>query len=190
MRRAAGLTLVEVLIALVVLAIGVMSAAALQASALRANSKAEGLRDVTRVAQSELAWERYSEVAPYVAENPTPIAGVSTYAYRCVSILPANMSCTFEVLPCNIVSGALTCARNVVSPLAYQIEITATDPRGDTVTLSSVTTGSYVAGTGGSDGVTDPSAPPPTTDPPPDTTPDPTPEPAPCVQHGNHGVCK
>lgn len=195
MKGERGLTLVEVLIALVVLSVGVMAVASLQATALRANSRAEAIRGVTRVAQAELTWQRYSEVGPYTAENPSPIDGASSYAYPCLSILPADFACTFEITPCNLVSDALTCQRDVVSPLAYRIAVTASDARGTSVTLSAVSTGGYVAGTGGDDGLADPpdgsgppSDPPPAVDPGPEPTP--TPPPAPCVPAGKSGHCK
>lgn len=143
-RRTAGLTLIEVLIALMVLAIGVVAAAQLQAASLRFSGNAADLKVATEVAKSELEWRRQTALTVGADQ-------------ACASNLPDGYSCAVTVLPCNAVGSdfSLTCAEGLVSPVAYQISVTAAGNRTAPFTLSAVTTGKYIGGVVGDGTIAD-----------------------------------
>lgn len=133
--KARGLTLVEVLVALVVLAIGVVAAAQLQAFSLRLSSQAEILKTSTQLAEGEVEWRRQTEV----------FTGTDM---SCESSTPEGFGCSVDVEPCNAVGASLTltCAPGLVNPVAYLISVTVSNARSDPFTLSTITTGNYVTG--------------------------------------------
>jgi len=145
--RNAGLTLVEVLVALMVLAIGVAAAAQLQAASLRYSSQAEQLKIATQVAEAEVEWRRQTEV-------------MTGTGLDCATIVPDGFSCEVDVVPCNAVAGtsALTCSLGLVSPIAYKVAVKAAGPRTEPFVLSTVTTGMYVTGLLGDGSVVAPPA--------------------------------
>ncbi len=135
MRTSSGLGIVEVLIGIAVLAIGIMVVAQLQASGLRFSSKAESIQNATVVAQAELDFR-----LRYVF---SPAAGAS-----CLSAVPTAFQCEVQVTPCEIVAGSFNCTDGV-TPEAYEIVVTASGPRGDSASLTSLVRAITAAGSGG-----------------------------------------
>lgn len=180
-RGSSGLTVVEVLIALVVLAVGVMGAAQLQATSLRFTSQADLLKTSTQVAEAEVEWRRQTDLTMGLGMG-------------CESHVPDGYGCEVDIVPCNAVGASLsfTCAPGLVNPVAYRISVTVDGARLDPFTLSTITTGTYVTGVVGTGEVapwpTDPTDP---TDPPTDPG-DPEPsDPRPCIKwHPNKGTCQ
>lgn len=120
-----GLSLVEVLVALVVLAVGVLGAAQLQASSLRASSAGERIQDATVIARAELEHRLQMVLTP----NPSA---------NCLASIPEEYDCTVVVRRCTIVGGALTCSGvDESDALGFEIAVTATGPRGESATLRS-----------------------------------------------------
>lgn len=180
--RAGGMTVVEILIALVVLAVGVMAAAQLQTSSLRYSRQAEQLKTGTQIAEAEVEWRRQAAVT-VGADQP------------CVSYLPDGYTCSATVVPCNAVGAAmtLTCEQDLVSPVAYKIAVTVAGTSTPAFTLSTLTTGVFVSGvlgTGDTEAGTGTSEPP--SEPTEPTDPgDSEPDPRPCVKYaGKSGICK
>ena len=116
-RRHAGLTLVEVLIAIAVLAIGILAAVGLQTTSLQASSRARIVQEMTKVAESELAIRR---------------SIVSTTAdVACITPVGTGFGCAVVVTPCALGGGgAFTCPS--ASPSAHRITVTVTGPRNAT----------------------------------------------------------
>ena len=181
--RNAGLTVVEVLVALVILAVGVAGAVQLQAVALRMSSQAESIKTSTQVAEGEIEWRRQTEI-------------VTGAAMPCASYVPDGYACDVTIEPCNAVGAnlTLTCEAGLASPVAYRITVEVQSPRTQAYSLSTVTTGSYVAGVVG-DGTVTPPDEGGGTEPPPDEgggeepPPDEEPPPAPCIRWNPQGKC-
>lgn len=123
MKSVIGLTLIEVLIAIVVLAVGVLAAAAMQTTALRASSDAKAIQDVTEFAEREIELLRQSEPSPGTKD-------CSKSPYTCTAVVRA----------CQLSSSNLTCAGTGTD--AHQITVTVTGPREKTITLKTVKAGS------------------------------------------------
>jgi len=114
----AGLSLVEVLIALAILAIGIVALANLQASSLQYTSRAEELRTVTQIAEAELEWRRQTLI------RPDRVA--------CESTVPAGFDCNVDIVP--------------VGALGNDITVSVTSRSAD-IQLSAFTTGQrYISG--------------------------------------------
>ena len=123
MKSGIGLTLIEVLIAIVVLAVGVLAAASMQTTALRASSDAKAIQDVTEFAEREIELLRQFEL--------------SSGSKDC-SKLPYN--CNAVIRGCQLSGNSLTCAGTGTD--AHQITVTVTGPREKTITLKTVKAGS------------------------------------------------
>lgn len=144
-----GVTLIEVMIAISILVIGVLVVAQMQAVSLRNTALAQDLNETTRAVRGELEWQRATAIIP-VSDD------------ECVTA-PDGYECSVDVVPCayfvDPTSGAASfgCepAVSVSAPSAYRVIVTATSPRGSTLTLSSMWTGTFVAGAAGAaeDGV-------------------------------------
>lgn len=169
---ARGLTIVEVLVALVILGVGVMAAAQLQATSLRFTSQAELIKTSTQVAKSEVEWRRQTELT-------------TGSSLTCASSVPEGYTCEVDIVPCNAVGSppSLTCAPLLVNPVAYKITVEVGGDRIEPFILSTVTTGAYVTGVIGTGEIaTEPTTPadPPTT---PEEPGEPgAPDPRPCVK--------
>ena len=173
-----GLTIIEVLIALVIFAVGVMALAQLQTSSLRFSSQAEQLRTATQIAEGEIEWRRQTAIT--VGANP------------CDSYTPEGFTCSVTIIPCNASGDGLTCAAGLVAPVAYEITVAVTGPRIEEFSLRTVTTGTFVSGVL-ADGSVDPI--PPGDEPDPGDggdEPDPPPieDPEPCRTKGKSKVCR
>ena len=141
--RSAGLTLVEVLVAIVVLAVGVLALAQLQAASLRNTALADAINQTTRLVRGELEWQRQTAVSPDVTDCEVALGG-----------LPAGFSdCSVEILPCALAfteggGGQLVCAEDA-APSTYRVTVTAIGPRGQELTLQTLYTGLFVSGAAG-----------------------------------------
>lgn len=128
MKASSGLTLIEVLIAIVVLAVGVLAAASMQTSALSASSRARIAQEVTNTARTEM--ERQRQVVR---------SGISPASLEC---LPTSPSCTVTVAPCRIVTSsgtpALSCTTGTGPVVADQVIVRVVGPQSSTVELRTV----------------------------------------------------
>lgn len=119
----AGLSLIEVLIAVSLLSVGVLGAAALQSSALQGTAKAESLQTITSIAEGEIYYRR--QIRPTASSNNNCEAGT-----------PSGYSCTVDTTACTISASAFTCSDSVSFPDAYKVDVTVTGLRGDTTTVT------------------------------------------------------
>lgn len=127
MKSVTGLTLIEVLIAIVVLAVGVLAAAAMQTTALRASSDSRAIQGVTEFAEREIELRRQFDL--------NSAAGRST---TCTSVTPTptDYTCGVLVSACQLSGSSLACAGTGTD--ADQIVVTVTGLRGKTITLRTV----------------------------------------------------
>lgn len=162
-RDIVGFGLVEVLIAVAILAIGILATALMQGRSLQFSSSAESLRSLTRIADGEVSWQQLNAIGTYAAfPNPLNVGdgdSSNDFLYACASDVGVGNTCSFEVVQCGVVGGAFQCSRTITDPQAYEIAVTVGDNRDNSVTLRSISTGTYVAGlgstTGGSTGGSD-----------------------------------
>lgn len=128
MKASAGLTLIEVLIAIVVLAVGVLAAASMQTGALSASNRARVAQELTNTARTEMERQRQF-VRPGV--DPAP---------DCLSkdIVPSGYTCTVTVAPCRIVSSALSCTSGTEPVVADQVFVRVVGPQSSTAELRTV----------------------------------------------------
>src|SRR5690554_5965437 len=141
MRSSAGLTLIEVVVALAVLGIGVFAAIQFQMTSLNASSNAEILQQLTRIGQAEIEWRRQT--------------AINLGTQDCQTFRPASYpSCTVTMTPCVMLPSeyTFTCNPSVLSPIAYNVSVTVEGPRDLGFQLESFYTGIYVAGASGSQG--------------------------------------
>ncbi len=135
MKSTQGLTLLEVLVAIVVLAVGVLMAAAMQTSALQASNDATVIQTVTKLAEGEIAYRRQVTL--------TASPGNATTC-QAVLPLPTGYSCAVVIRPCQLVTTSTTAAMScpttgsVSSTDAHQVAVTVNGPRSKTVTLRTV----------------------------------------------------
>jgi prepilin-type N-terminal cleavage/methylation domain-containing protein len=128
MNSAKGLTLLEVLVAIVVLAVGVLMAAAMQTSALRASSDASAIQGVTKIAEAEIELRRQIDL--------TTTAGKAT---TCKTAVQTGYTCQVEVRPCQLSGTALNCTGvGGSSADADQVVVTVTGSRSKTLALTTV----------------------------------------------------
>lgn len=132
-----GLTILEVLVAIVILAVGILALAGVQTSALRTNRQAQTINQLTRLAASEMELRRQTVAAP----------GTST----CLTTVPdtfVQSDCEVEVVPCGIIfaSGASQFVCDGSATFAtYRLTVTA-EGQGESVVLRSLYSGFYVSG--------------------------------------------
>jgi prepilin-type N-terminal cleavage/methylation domain-containing protein len=142
-RTSDGVTLVEVLVAVVVLAVGIAMLLFLQGNSLQTTNRAQAINETTRLVRGELEWQRQTALAPGDIE--------------CSYLIPEGFnSCTVEIMPCSLVfeddgTSSLVCAPEV-SPSSYQITVSAQGPQGTELTLSTLWSGIFIAGAAGSTG--------------------------------------
>jgi Tfp pilus assembly protein PilV len=208
-RHRAGISIVEILIAVVMLAVGALAALGLQTSSLRASGTAESLQTLTRVAESELQFRRGIDRGGAALAN----------AAQCRVLVPDGTTCTVVVEPCALVSGAATCTGIAAADAtAHEVTVTTVGAQGREVvltTLVATVASAATNGGGGDDGNADdppaddpPADDPPADDPPADDPPavdppavdppavdppaddPPADAPVACVPRGNSGKCK
>lgn len=124
MRSNQGITLAEVLIALVILTLGVLAAADMQLSALGTSSRAAVSQQLTKLASAELETQRQ-------LATPRDQQG-------CLSGELTGYTCTTTVSPCSLGTSEFTCAAGVSSALAYSVRVVTTGPRASSFTLSTL----------------------------------------------------
>lgn len=135
-----GLTIVEVLIAIVIMAVGILALAQLQATSLRNTAVADAINRTTRLVRGELEWQRQTALEPASIE--------------CSALVPDDFEeCKVEIVPCALEfpesgGGALNCGP-AVAPSAYRVTVRAVGPRNQSLELSTLWTGIYIAGAAG-----------------------------------------
>ena len=109
-----GLSLVEVLVAVLILAVGVLGAAALQASGLRATRTSQVMQDLDAEARSAINALRVR----YAAETVT-VPGIHDCG-------PGFLNdCSYEIRPCVLSGGQLDCTvSSAAEPDAQAIIVT------------------------------------------------------------------
>ena len=123
MKQQTGLSLIEVMIAIMMIAVAVIAAAGLQGAALKNTAKAQAVNEVTKIAENELSLQRQSD------------SGDTT----CSTDVPSGYTCSVSYVPCRIQSGAMTCSSTVTSGVrAYQISVSVADSRQNTISLSTI----------------------------------------------------
>lgn len=127
MRSETGLTLIEVLIAIVILAVGVLAAATMQTTALRASNDARAIQGVTKTAEAEIEFRRQIDLTATAGQEPT-----------CKTTVATGYTCVVSVVPCSLSAAALSCSSGVSSPVADQATVTVNGPRSKTITLKTV----------------------------------------------------
>ncbi len=120
MTRQAGLTLVEVMIALFILAVGVLAAFGLQANSLRGTRTAVVGQDLANIAESELQLQREFE-----RHVTTVVIGETCRS----ASYDDGFSCQVDVFPCSLSAGSIRCVNGSVSTaVARQITVRVTGP--------------------------------------------------------------
>jgi prepilin-type N-terminal cleavage/methylation domain-containing protein len=123
MKQQKGLTLIEVMIAMMVIAVGVIAAAGLQATALKNTAKAQAVNEITKIAENELSVQRQLDL------------GDTT----CQTQVSSGYTCSVAMVPCNIQSGAMICSSTVSSGIrAYQVSVSVADSRQNSISLSTI----------------------------------------------------
>ncbi|SRR5690554_2535564 len=127
MRNSGGLTLVEVVLAILILAVGIIGAGALQANGLRATRTSQIVQDLDAEARSAIAALRHEYGAGSGAEGsadcPLSFAG----------------DCVYEAVPCSVAGSELVCAAGSVAQ-AWAITVTAVN-EGHSVVLNTLVMG-------------------------------------------------
>lgn len=141
-QRSAGLTVVEVLVAVVILGVAIVGLVQLQGASLGYTRQAEHMRTVTQIAEAELQWIRQTEIHP---ERTS-----------CETYVPSGYACGVET--------------NILGFMGYDVTVNAWSPGADAdndepdISLRAFTTGQrYITGIAPTDGfeLEEPTEPPP-----------------------------
>lgn len=138
-----GITLVEVLVAVVILIVGIATLVQFQGTSLRNTALAEAINETTRLVRGELEWQRQTALVPGDIE--------------CSYLIPEGFdSCSVEITPCSLVFGEssgseLECGDDV-SPSSYLVTVSAEGPMDTQLTLGTLWSGIFIAGAAGSTG--------------------------------------
>jgi len=144
-----GISIVEILVAIVFLAVGALAALGLQVSALRGSGTAESIQTLTRIAESELLFRRGVEKAGAELVD----------AEACRVLVPGGLTCAVVITPCELSAGAPSCgAVSVTDAVAFEVTVTTSGARGAAVSLTSLVANLATASGGSS--ATDPNDPP------------------------------
>jgi type IV pilus assembly protein PilV len=138
MRERDGMSLIEVMIAIVVLAVGVLGVAGFQTSTLSTNRQAQTINQLTRLATTEMEVRRQTLV---------DVAGTTT----CLTRVPHGFDqadCRVEIVSCGVIvaqhASEFLCGTGL--PFAtFSVTVSASG-RGQTVQLRSLYGGFYVSG--------------------------------------------
>ncbi len=123
--RQLGLTLVEVMIAVVILTVGVLAAAGMQTSGLQATRVAKAVQELNSAASTEMDVWRGSYLS-----STTPETRVC---------LTTDSSCEVEVLPCALSAGTMDCTRkSVPAPVAHIVTVRISHQVGRDLELTSL----------------------------------------------------
>ena len=137
-KRDDGLTLIEVLIAVVLLDGGVLVVAGFQTSTLSTNRTAQTINQLTRLATTEMELRRQTLVE-------------SAGRFTCNTLVPTGFvqeECVVEIVPCGVAisSGATQFLCGTGLPFAtFRLTVSAS-ARDQTVELQSLYGGYYVSG--------------------------------------------
>jgi prepilin-type N-terminal cleavage/methylation domain-containing protein len=112
----AGLTLIEILIAIVIIAVGILAAIGLQASALQASGRAREMQEASKIADAELALRR----------SMVSAVSASSAGDACITFAPGFV-CNVLIEACSV-GGA--CAPGASNGVAHGVTVTVTSPRG------------------------------------------------------------
>ncbi len=119
-----GLSLIEVLVAILLLAIGVIAAAGLQGTALNASNKASRIQTVTKAAESELDYHRQIDLEGVESEPCTTGAE----------------NCLVTVTPCDVIvnasSASFDCSATITDVKAYRVTVAVDGPNDADITLT------------------------------------------------------
>lgn len=147
MKSTRGLTLLEVVIALVILSVGVLMAAGMQTNALQASSDATAIQSVTKVAESELEFRRKIDLTLAIGKATTCMHADTDGVPNTDGSsdgLPSGHTCKVVVATCTLdaltPSGTrLACPPVAAGPLvADQVTVTITGSRSKATTLRTV----------------------------------------------------
>lgn len=135
-RGSSGLTLIEVVIAILILAVGVLALAALQTSSLAATGTARDLQELNADARSEMdVWR--ARLSDPGALYPTIVDGACA----------TRAECQVQISPCVLVNGpqgsaaSLDCTLSTVpDPAAHAVKVVVRNARDESraVTLNSI----------------------------------------------------
>ena len=130
----AGLTLIEVLIAVALIAIGILAALAMQTTALQTTSRMTVTQTLTQVAFTELDFQRSIFTA-----TGGPSAG-SCDGRMPNGLFGAGYRCEVIVDDCEVTSTSALCGGAVTTdePNAFLVRISATRTSGEEVSLNRV----------------------------------------------------
>jgi prepilin-type N-terminal cleavage/methylation domain-containing protein len=124
MKNVQGLSLIEVLVAILLLSIGVIAAAGLQGTALSASNKASRIQGVTKAAESELDYRRQIDLEGIESEP------CETGAEHC----------TVVVTPCDVIvsanSASFDCSETITDVKAYKVTVSVDGPGDADITLT------------------------------------------------------
>ena len=147
--RRAGLSLIEVLVALVILVVGVFAAVQLQAISLRNTGLADSISRVTRVVQSEIEWQRYTYLDETfeMGTQQCSTAADETEGFGRCEVAVAQCALSF---PVDGGRASLTCGSGdngeVITGAFFAVTVDAQGPRNQELTLTTLWTGVYVSG--------------------------------------------
>lgn len=114
MIRQGGLTLVEILIAILILAVGVLGAMYMQTTGLRATRTSQVIQDLNADARSQLDLMRLRLARETWTTQTTGGCNI-----------PGASDCSVTIRPCTVASGQLNCnASSVSEPAAYHVTVT------------------------------------------------------------------
>ncbi|MDZ7800519.1 MAG: prepilin-type N-terminal cleavage/methylation domain-containing protein [Trueperaceae bacterium] len=123
--RRAGLTLLEVIIAVAILAIGILAAAGLQTTALRTTRNVSLIQALTERANEELAFQRSvfdRDLEPTAGACSSPVSDSDPYRDEIV--------CTVEVFDCVVTAGSSAACDDSGAGNAFLVRVTTTSPLG------------------------------------------------------------
>lgn len=129
LRAGAGLTLIEVLIAVAILAIGILGALALQTTSLQTTRQMSDVQALTQIAFRELEFQRS-------VFDGSPPADLDCDAGLAAVGASRGYVCDVVVVDCHVAAGQASCPPAGAGPEnAFLVQVTATGPTGGSVTL-------------------------------------------------------
>jgi prepilin-type N-terminal cleavage/methylation domain-containing protein len=147
-RKARGLTLLEVMVATAVLAIGVLATVALQGRSLAASRRAVAVNEVTRMLTAELELQRHTANLGLI---PTGDEAADMATFDCMSAKGAGIAaCVVTIERCTIADRDVTCGRSVASGPAYRIGVSVEGRYGESANVVTIATSDrFIAGAAG-----------------------------------------
>ena len=145
-----GLTLVEVMVALLILLVGILGVIGFQTFAVSASTEARIVTELTRVARGELASQR--QVEGTTASEACRVSPTLGSGYTC-TVSRTDCVMRFDASSPNQAGGSndqywLECGLTVTERTGRFVTVVVDGPRGQSVELSTLYTGVFI-GTGG-----------------------------------------